>query len=239
MSTELQDAVAALVDAAQRLVDAAQRLEDDSAAASEISEALAEISAQLDALVQQAGEAQSPVDDLGARVCDGLAAFQVTASSETQGAGQSIDALLEEIDQCFDIAEQALNEATRGFDATLDEVAQAFDKHVEAWRACAHDTLLHGLEQAYSHSVAEADDAQRKALAAHAAQLDEALDAQLSLLLDSLNAVREALSEALDGAQTQRAATQPALDAVQAVLDPLLEQVERVKDLASSVGISV
>lgn len=232
MSTELHAAVTALAEAAQRFTDTGGT--DHQAA-----DPLADMSSQIESLTQQVAQAQATVDEFGARVSDGLAAFQVSASSEAQGAAQSIDELLGEIDQCFDLAEQALNDAARGFDTAADDVAEALDMHAEAWRAGAQDTLMRGLEQGYDSAIADADDAQRQALAAQVSQLDDALEAQLALLLGALDAVREALTDALDGSQAQRAATQPALDAVDAVMDPLMEQVERVKDLASSVGISV
>lgn len=229
----LQETVAAL-DA--RLLPLLGAPDDGDDGAADLLDALAAALADLNQQVQESADAALESSE---RALSQLAAWQTVATAEVDDTVQALDGLIARIDE---FADGLRDEAGQFSDACGDaagEVADASVEFADGLGEAAQGVLLTPLTEAFEGRIAEVDALQRQALDACADRLDEAAAELQGLLLAALADARETLSAAIRQSEGERAATQPLLDAVQVVLDPLLEQVERVTGLAEAVGISV
>ena len=229
----LQETVAVLDARLRPLLGGA---DDGDDGAADLLDALAAALADLNQQVQESADAALESSE---RALSQLAAWQTAATAEVDDTVQALDGLIERIDE---FADGLRDEAGQFSDACGDasgEVADASAEFADKLGEAAQGVLLTPLTEAFEGRVAEVDALQRQAIDACADRLDEAAAELQSLLLAALADARETLSAAIRQSEGERAATQPLLDAVQVVLDPLLEQVERVTGLAEAVGISV
>lgn len=229
----LQEAVAALDERLRPLLGAP---DDGDDGPDGLLEALAAALADLNQQVQEGADAACECSE---RTLDQLAAWQTAAAAAVAGTVEALDGLIERIDEFADGLRDGTGQFSDACGDAAGEVADASAEFADGLDQAAQGVLLAPLTESFAGRIAEVDALQRQAVDACADRLEEAAGELQAMVSAALADARETLSAAIRQSEGERAATQPLLDAVQVVLDPLLEQVGRVTGLAEAVGISV
>jgi hypothetical protein len=236
-TTPLAELAEAVQDVATKIGQLQQHLAEPFA--DDDREALADAVGSLQALGEDVDEATSALNAQGERAQELIAALQADVDGEAANVLEACGSVRGCIDAQHAELTAALAQARAGFDDVTNGIVADMKRHQQETLDRLRSTLLDSVQKTFVAQIAGADAAQREQVRALNGEIERTLELLMELIESALKSVSDSLNAALDSAAGERRATQPALDAVSAVLDPLLEQVERVKGLASSVGIDI
>ena len=233
-ASNLRTTVEGVIARLQTMQEIAERADPEAS-----SDRLTAITEEVHELGAEVERTAATVSAAGERAAEGMAALQasvVSAAGDSLEGGETAVQALD--DQCDELS-AAVAQTRESFAAAVAQLTQATRNHAEQFKAAARESLFEPLRENFSDAMERGDSSHLSQLDSLLSEVEASVERLADLLVEALTALGRSLSDATDGSSAERAALEPALDAVQVVLDPLLEQVERVKDLASMVGIDV
>jgi hypothetical protein len=124
------------------------------------------------------------------------------------------------------------------FSDVMERMTAAWHEHLQDLDAARRELSEHVQRQCGEHVAAGRDEIAR-ALGEFSQGVESVMQQLIELLYQAVMDLVEAVEQSVHHAASSRMPTQLALDAVKAVLDPLLKEVRRVKELAESLGLSL
>ncbi len=232
--SDLRTTVEGVIARLQSMQDIAERAESGASG-----DRLATITEEVQAVGADVERAAATVSAAGERAAESLTALQASVVNAAEDSIEGGEAAVQALDEQCDELSAAVAQTRESFAAAVAQLAQATRSHAEQFKAAARETLFEPLRANFADSMERGDSSHLAQLDTLLNEVESSVERLADLLVEALTALGKSLADATDGSSAERAALEPALDAVKAVLDPLLEQVERVKDLASMVGIDV
>lgn len=202
------------------------------------SDTLDELSESLHALAERAPAAGNEFKQADQAITDGLHDTISSIEDRVHAAGADAASAVarigdeeRELDESFSRLQASLGD-------TLSRISAAYDEYLHALEATQRE-LAEYVAQRSDEQLTAGTDQIVSALGQFTASAEDIVRQLIELLAQAVMGLADAVEQSVQHAESERAPAQLALDAVKLVLDPLMEEVGRVKDLAESVGVSV
>lgn len=202
------------------------------------SDALDEVGESLHALTERAPSAGNEFKQADQAITDGLHDTISSIEDRVHTAGADAASAVARIGDEERELDDAFSRLQAGLGDTLSRMSAAYDEHLHALEAAQRDLAEH-VAQHCGDQLAAGADRIVDALGQFTASAEDIVRQLIDLLAQAVMGLADAVEQSVQHAESERVPAQLALDAVKVVLDPLMEEVGRVKDLAESVGVSV
>ena len=200
--------------------------------------AIDQLSESLRALAEHARPVGNELKQANQAITEGLHDTLSAIEDRVHAAGAASSAATARVGDEERELEDAFARMQTGLGDALAQIGAAYDEHLRALEASQRELVSqvgqHGSDQlaAGAHQIVNA-------LGQFSASAEDLARRLVDLLSRAVMGLADAVEQSVHHAESERASVQFALDAVKVVLDPLLDEVERVKDLAESVGVSL
>jgi uncharacterized phage infection (PIP) family protein YhgE len=196
------------------------------------------LSESLHALAERALPVGNELKQADQAITEGLHDTLAAIEDRVHAAGAESSAAIARIGDEERELEDAFARMQAGLGDALGQIGAAYDEHVHALEAAQRE-LANQVGQHGSDQLAAGADQIVNALVQFSASAEDLVRRLVDLLSQAVMGLADAVEQSVHHAQSERAPVQFALDAVKVMLDPLLEEVDRVKDLAESLGVSL
>lgn len=233
---EASEALDTLIDRMNDLGEQVQALQDktddiDAQPIAEVEEALGDVLEKM----QGVGEDMRQANE---SVLDAITATQSTIAEHTTATRGHVDNALHMLDEQTSQLNDVMQRTRDAILASTDQIAQAFSTHAEELKS-AEAELIECLKRAFVEQLDSGNAISLEHIQDFLQTIDKSMQELFNVLASALGTLANALKDALGQAERERAPAQLALDQVKVVLDPLMDQVQRILSLAETVGVSV
>lgn len=161
------------------------------------------------------------------------------AQDQVQGVVDAVEGLVSGLDDAYEELDAAAGETSAQIDSALGAGREAYEQHAQIVGPDTVAVLERQLLESFQDKIQQADAAFARNLQGLRQEANGALDEVSEILNQAAEQLVSMVESVIRDSQGERGTTQAAADVVQAVTEPIRREIERVADLASSVGISL
>lgn len=236
-----------------------------SARVTEVRAAFRDIDTQLNSLAAQVAEEVRPLTEelnkLDTAMQTAEAVFTAT-SGRLGDVSEKLQASLDQVGQSHAEAKDAALEKFGEIDEMVDEISEDIDELMESTRESIEDmtdaavdaiteNLIEPVTELREECVAKIEelieelvdnvlpDKREEVTGELLAKLQEHLDDMIDKLQEGFAEFRETILQGSDQANGSRMTSEAAMELLRTAFDPVLSELERVRSLAGTVGISI
>lgn len=234
-----EQAEQAIEDFVATLGTLAEKVESLQPVADEVSsDAIDELSESIHALTEHAPTVGNELKQADQLITDVLHGTISSINDHAQAVGAHTASTVARISDEERDLDASFSTLHAGLGDALTLISGSYNEHLQALEAAQRE-LTDQLRQQYDDRLSSGADQIVSAVGQFSASAEEITKQLIGLLAQAVMGLADAVEESVRQAESERAPAQMALDSVKIVLDPLMEEVGRVKDLAGSVGISI